>query len=42
MSNKQKLFKKNSKKPHVGMVNGLYATEAGVGGLTIIEFAYSI
>ena len=42
MSNKQKIIsKKIAKKPHVGMVNGLYATEAGVGGLTIIEVMHT-
>ena len=30
-------FKKIAKDPHVGMVNGLYATSSGTGGLTIIE-----
>ncbi len=38
LSKKQKIiFKKIAEKPHVGLVNGLYATTAGVGGLTIIE-----
>ena len=31
------LYKKINKEPHIGLVNGLYATAAGVGGLTIIE-----
>lgn len=30
-------IKKISNKPRCGIVNGLYATEAGVGGLTIIQ-----
>ena len=30
-------IKKIAQAPHVGLVNGLYATTAGVGGLTIIE-----
>ena len=38
LSNKSKIiFKKISKAPSVGLVNGLYATTSGVGGLTIIE-----
>ena len=38
LSNKPKItFKKIAKNPGVGLVNGLYATSAGVGGLTIIE-----
>jgi len=38
LSNKPKVtFKKIAKGPGVGLVNGLYATSAGVGGLTIIE-----
>jgi ATP-dependent Lon protease len=37
-SNKPKmLLKKIAKAPHIGLVNGLYATSAGIGGLTIIE-----
>jgi endopeptidase La len=37
-SNKPKmLFKKIANKPHIGLVNGLYATSCGIGGLTIIE-----
>jgi ATP-dependent Lon protease len=31
------IIKKIAENPHVGLVNGLYATSAGVGGLTIIE-----
>lgn len=31
------IVKKIAKAPHVGMVNGLYATSAGTGGLTIIQ-----
>jgi len=30
-------FKKIAAKPHIGLVNGLYATESGTGGLTLIE-----
>ena len=38
LSNKPKVtFKKIAKCPGIGLVNGLYATSAGVGGLTIIE-----
>lgn len=38
LSNKPKvIFKKIAKNPGIGLVNGLYATSAGVGGLTIIE-----
>ena len=38
LSNKPKIiFKKIAKSPGVGLVNGLYATSTGVGGLTIIE-----
>jgi len=38
LSSKPKVtFKKIAKNPGVGLVNGLYATSAGVGGLTIIE-----
>ena len=38
LSNKPKItFKKIAEKPSVGLVNGLYATAAGVGGLTIVE-----
>ena len=38
LSNKPKItFKKIAKNAGVGLVNGLYATSAGVGGLTIIE-----
>jgi hypothetical protein len=36
-SNPKITFKKIAKSPGVGLVNGLYATTAGVGGLTIIE-----
>ena len=37
-SNKPKmLLKKIADAPHIGLVNGLYATTAGIGGLTIIE-----
>jgi len=37
-SNKPKIqIKKITKEPRIGLVNGLYATSAGVGGLTIIE-----
>jgi ATP-dependent Lon protease len=36
--NKPKLkVKKIADKPHVGLVNGLYASTSGIGGLTIIE-----
>jgi len=36
--NKPKIkVKKIADKPHVGLVNGLYASASGVGGLTIIE-----
>lgn len=36
--NKPKVhIKKIAKEPHVGIVNGLYATSTGVGGITIIE-----
>merc|ERR1711871_1506405 len=36
--NKPKIkVKKIAEKPHVGLVNGLYASTSGVGGLTIIE-----
>ena len=31
------LEKKIASKPHIGLVNGLFATSVGVGGLTIIE-----
>jgi ATP-dependent Lon protease len=31
------IFKKIANKPHIGLVNGLYATSCGIGGLTIIE-----
>ena len=31
------IIKKCAKKPHIGMVNGLYATSMGTGGLTFIE-----
>ena len=31
------LIKKIANEPHIGLVNGLYATTAGIGGLTIIE-----
>ena len=38
LSNKPKItFKKIADKPSIGLVNGLYATSAGVGGLTIVE-----
>ena len=30
-------MKKIAPKPHIGLVNGLYATSCGIGGLTIIE-----
>ena len=30
-------YKKIAKNPHIGLVNGLYATSAGTGGITIIE-----
>jgi len=37
-SNKPKMImKKIATKSHIGLVNGLYATTAGTGGLTIIE-----
>ena len=37
-SNRNKIIiKKCAKKPHIGMVNGLYATSMGTGGLTFIE-----
>ena len=36
-NNNKVIIKKCSSKPHVGMVNGLYATAMGTGGLTIIE-----
>jgi endopeptidase La len=37
-SNKLKIiYKKISPKSHIGLVNGLYATTSGVGGITIIE-----
>jgi ATP-dependent Lon protease len=36
--NKPKVrVKKLSTKPQVGLVNGLYATASGLGGLTIIQ-----
>jgi ATP-dependent Lon protease len=35
------IYKKISKKPMIGYVNGLFATSAGVGGLTIIEVVKS-
>ena len=31
------VYKKIAKKPLIGLVNGLYATTSGIGGLTIIE-----
>ena len=31
------IYKKIANKPHIGLVNGLYATTCGIGGLTIIE-----
>ena len=31
------LYKKINSKPQIGLVNGLYATGAGIGGITIIE-----
>ena len=31
------IIKKIATKPHIGLVNGLYATSCGIGGLTIIE-----
>ena len=34
-------YKKIAKKPMIGYVNGLFATSAGVGGLTIIEVVKS-
>jgi len=38
LSKKPKItFKKIPKKPTIGYVNGLYATTAGIGGLTVIE-----
>lgn len=38
LSSKSKIiFKKIADSPSIGLVNGLYATTAGVGGLTIIE-----
>ena len=38
LSSKSKIiFKKIADSPSIGLVNGLYATSAGVGGLTIIE-----
>ena len=38
LSSKPKIiFKKIADSPSIGLVNGLYATTAGVGGLTIIE-----
>ena len=38
LSSKPKIiFKKISESPSIGLVNGLYATTTGVGGLTIIE-----
>ena len=37
-SNKLKIiYKKIAPKSHIGLVNGLYATTSGVGGITIIE-----
>jgi ATP-dependent Lon protease len=37
-TNKPKVhFKKIALKPYVGLVNGLYATTAGTGGITLIE-----
>ena len=37
-SNKLKIiYKKISTNSHIGLVNGLYATNSGVGGITIIE-----
>jgi endopeptidase La len=37
-SNKPKVhFKKIALKPYIGLVNGLYATAAGTGGITLIE-----
>ena len=36
--NKPKItFKKIAKEPLIGLVNGLYATNTGLGGITIIE-----
>ena len=32
-------YKKISNKPQVGLVNGLYATVTGLGGITIIEIS---
>ena len=38
MTGKQEIKPKRiAAKPHIGMVNGLFATAAGVGGITIIE-----
>ena len=36
-NNNKVIIKKCAKYPHVGMINGLYATSMGTGGLTIIE-----
>ena len=36
-NNNKVIIKKCANKPHIGMVNGLYATSMGTGGLTIIE-----
>ena len=42
LEKKQKIsFKKIPKKPYIGYVNGLYATSAGIGGLTVIEVVKS-
>ncbi len=35
-------FKKIAPKPHIGTINGLYATTAGIGGLTIIQALSSL
>jgi len=37
LNNNKVIIKKCSSKPHIGMINGLYATAMGTGGLTIIE-----
>jgi len=36
-NNSKIILKKCAKEPHIGMVNGLYATSLGTGGLTIIQ-----
>ena len=35
------IYKKIAKKPMIGYINGLFATSAGIGGLTIIEIVKS-